>query len=153
MNHREHMIEWMVVVFFCVFGLTFLITFSAEAQTREEIESVIRETAEAHEMEPDLVLAIATVESGLDPNAVGSLGEIGVFQLRPEFHDVKSGDVRANANTAVEYLKRLKLKCKDYGPAFYVCFNHGPYKRVQRPTEFPYYIKVERARRVIAGEP
>jgi soluble lytic murein transglycosylase-like protein len=87
-------------------------------------------------------LAIATVESRLNPNAIGAIGEIGLFQLRPEFHSVKRGEIDHNINVATRYLAKLQKQCAHYGDAFFVCFNYGPGRRLKRPKQFPYYIKV-----------
>lgn len=43
-------------------------------------------TAGGYGWERDYAVAVATCESGLDPNATGALGEVGLFQLRPEYH-------------------------------------------------------------------
>lgn len=137
--------------------LAFLFAFAlgsiAEAQTRNEIEAAILEAAERHEIEPDLALAIAEVESSFNPNAVGGLGEIGIFQLRPEYHRVIPGDIRGNAEVAMQYLAQLKTQCSHYGEAFYICWNLGPnYRRLKHPTLFPYFKKVQKIRQQIAAQ-
>lgn len=40
-----------------------------------------------------VALRIAVCESGLDPNMIGRLGEVGLFQIRPEFHGWRVGAV------------------------------------------------------------
>lgn len=116
----------------------------ANAQTRIEIERHIRAKAHAHGVQPELALAIVQVESSFNPNAVGGLGEIGLFQLRPEFHDVREGDVNHNITVAIKYLAELKQKCSHYGDAYFVCFNYGPNRaKLKHPRLFPYYQKVK----------
>jgi hypothetical protein len=110
--------------------------------TREDIEKKIERAALTHGIDPALALAIATVESNLNPEAVGSLGEIGIFQLRPEFHSVVPGQVDHNIEVAVRYLADLKRRCAHYGEAFFVCFNYGTARRLKYPELFPYYRKV-----------
>lgn len=36
--------------------------------------------------DPNMAIAIAQYESSLNPKAVGAIGEVGLFQLRPEFY-------------------------------------------------------------------
>lgn len=152
MNH-EVTKEWLQAI-----GLIFLyvLLFSilasvCHAQSREEVELTIREMAHQNHIDEELALAIAEVESGMNPNAVGSLGELGVFQLRPEFHDVKPGAVLKNTATAMKYMARIQKACSHYGDAWFVCWNLGPnYKRLKYPRLFPYYDKVMDARRKLA---
>ena len=47
------------------------------------IEDQIRLTAASYGVPPDLAVAVARVESGLNQAARGSSGEVGVFQLMP----------------------------------------------------------------------
>lgn len=123
-------------------ALLFLGT-QASAFTKTDIESLIRISALRYGVEPDVAIAVAQVESGLNDKAVGSLGELGVFQLRPEYHNVLPGATAYNIDLGVRYLAYVRAQCEpDYGPAWMNCFNHGPYKRVHYPTLFPYYRKV-----------
>lgn len=78
--------------------------------TTAQIQSMIRQTALAYGVDPNLALAVAQRESGLDPNARGSAGEVGIFQLGA----AAAQDVGANRNTlegnitgGVAYLKRM----------------------------------------------
>jgi soluble lytic murein transglycosylase-like protein len=78
--------------------------------TTAQIQSMIRQTALAYGVDPNLALAVAQRESGLDPNARGAAGEQGVFQLTA----AAAQDVGANRNTlegniqgGVAYLKRM----------------------------------------------
>lgn len=106
-----------------------------------EIKRTIVQVAKQEGIEPELALAIAQVESQFNAEMVGGLGEIGVFQLRPEFHRV-SRDSRTNIVTGIRYLRTLKRQCKSYGDAYFVCFNYGQAKRLKYPRLFPYYKKV-----------
>ncbi len=120
----------------------FLSLSPAQAQDRSEILASIQTAAVEHGIDPNLAVAIATVESNLNPNTVGLLNEQGLFQLRPEYHPVAKGDIRGNIQAAMLYLTRLKKSCASYGDAFFVCFNLGEYKKIRYPTKFPYYSKV-----------
>lgn len=111
-----------------------------------KIERDIRKIAAVEGVSPDLAVAIAKVESQLKPNKIGGLGEIGLFQLRPEFHNV-TRDYKTNIRTAMRYLKQIEPVCRaKYGEAWVICYNLGPNyaKPIRFPKKFPYYIKVKR---------
>lgn len=128
-----------------------LILCDAEGAEREAVVDAIVTEAMAQDFDPTTALAIALVESDLNVNAVGAIGEVGIFQLRPEFHDVRPGDYRHNARVAIKYLKRVQALCSaDYGDAWYLCYQHGPNKRLTAPLEAPYYNKVQRMKRELA---
>lgn len=116
---------------------------NSNAQTRGELVQKIRTSAIHHGVDPDLAVAIAEVESGLNPHAVGSMGEIGVFQLRPEFHPVSRKSQTHNIDVALRYLARLQHECSMYGDAYFVCFNYGQARKLKYPRLFPYYRKVK----------
>lgn len=105
---------------------------------------IIEQVSIENGLDPDLAVAIAITESSLNPNAIGDLGEIGLFQLRPEYHNVKKGNVVNNVIVAVKYLVKVKELCEHkYDNAWFICFNTGPYKKIKvEPTEFSYYKKV-----------
>jgi soluble lytic murein transglycosylase-like protein len=46
--------------------------------------SIIKKEAEKNGLPPDIADAVAAIESGYDPAAVGTVGEIGLMQVRPE---------------------------------------------------------------------
>lgn len=136
------LMDW-VLMLILIFLLGMMVTNPVHAQTRSDIERVIVQSAKAHGINPHLALAIAEVESQMNPNAVGSVGEIGLFQLRPEYHRVVRGNISLNVNTAMKYLARLKRECSHYGDAFFVCYNYGPSRPLRHPKLFPYYKKVQ----------
>lgn len=150
MRLRADAMEWLMVIL----TLCFIVAFASVAKGEEAqaLEEKIVETAVEHGVDPVLALAIARVESNVNPRAVGSLGEVGVFQLRPEFHSV-SEDEFANIETAIQYLAVLKERCAHYGDAYFICFNLGHVRRVNYPNKFPYYVKVmrEKSKLLIAG--
>lgn len=136
-----------LLIFVAAILFVLLYELDAAASERQDIIKMIRTSAVEHGIEPDLAVAIAVVESGLNPNAVGDAGEIGLFQLRPEYHRVKPGDVKNNIDVAMKYLGYLKSVCgPKYRDAWIICYNLGPnYPRdIQHPNRFPYYIKVKR---------
>lgn len=121
------------------------------ATARADIKAAIIEEAQAQGVDPVLALAVAQVESNFDPNAVGSLGEVGLYQLRPEFFDIEHGDVKGNIEQGVANLKRVQALCQPkYGDAFYICHNYGPNRKLVAPRKVPYFQKVEKAKRELA---
>src|SRR5690606_32727266 len=122
-----------------------MLLLSQEIKADNSIVKIIERKAMKYGIDPKLAVSIAMTESSLNPNAVGSLGEIGLFQLRPEFHDVKQGDIKHNVELAMRYLSYVKNRClRRYDVAWFVCFNTGPNRKklIERPQEFSYYKKV-----------
>lgn len=74
--------------------------------------AVVRRAAEARGLPPEIAEAVAFVESGFNPNAVGGVGEIGLMQIRPATAEMLGHDGGAlalfdpetNARYAVRYL-------------------------------------------------
>lgn len=108
-----------------------------KAEANETVKKEIRVTAKRYGIDPKLALAIARVESGFNPNAVGKLGEVGVFQLMP--YNVCS---KSNVECGIRLLKQYRIECKDMGEAWFICYNNGVNRRPKHPKLFPYYKKV-----------
>jgi membrane-bound lytic murein transglycosylase B len=74
------------------------------------VQDQIIAIAEQYGVDPNLALALATVESGLNQSAVSSAGAIGIFQLIPgtaESLGVDPTDPNQNIQGGVEYLAQL----------------------------------------------
>ncbi len=56
----------------------------AGAPPAGELRELARNTAVRHGLDPDLVLAVASVESGFRPEAVSPKGALGLMQLMPK---------------------------------------------------------------------
>lgn len=143
---------FIMVLIYAFLFVAFLLTLSvrADAQTTD-VENQIIEAALDNGIDPSLALAMAEVESKFDERAVGSLGEIGLFQLRPEFHPVIKGQSRHNVEVAMKYLAELQSRCGNYGDAYFVCFNYGTKRKLKHPRLFPYYRKVKLAQAKFEG--
>lgn len=140
------MIRELARVFYLVaiyFALMCMFAATALSADRATIEALITKEAKANGLDPALLIAIAEVESKLDPKAKGALGEVGLFQLRPEFHKgVREGDVANNVRIAARYLALLSRTCRStYGSAWFVCHNTGPNRarKLKEPKQFKYY--------------
>jgi len=76
-----------------------------------ELESLIRKTANRHQVDPDLIHAIVNVESGYDSRAVSRKGAMGLMQLIPatarRFGVEDPFDPRQNLEGGTSYLKYL----------------------------------------------
>lgn len=111
-----------------------------------EIRTAAASAGRTYNLNPKLILAVIEVESRFDQFAVGSLGEIGLLQLRPEFHECASFDIATNIDCGARYLAELRKQCsKDCDRfGFVTSFNTGP-GSVIRKHESDYYKKVLRA--------
>ena len=88
----------------------------------------IQAAAPSYGVPPALALAVATKESGLNQAAVGTAGEIGVFQLMPGTAaqlGVNPSDLSANIDGGLKYLSQLYQQFGDWGTAL-EAYNGGP---------------------------
>ena len=142
---------WIITVYPMLSGTGSEVVHSAAKEEPKPLTVVqaIKLAAFNEGLDANLMLAIAKVESNLDPEARGALDDTGLFQLRKRFHgEGASTDAYTNSVTAARYLKWLKKrpKCAEYGAAWYVCFNTGPNSiPLDNPTTFSYYKKVQQA--------
>lgn len=92
----------------------------------------------------NLALSIATVESSLNPQSIGkSHGELGLFQLRPNFHKCASLDPVTNINCGLRYLKKIKSRhFKTHGNCFATFYNVGPNANIKYPCLHRYFKKI-----------
>lgn len=102
-------------------------------------------------VDPMVARAVASQESNLNPKAVGALGEVGLFQIRPEyekkFTKLELFDVTTNIRVGIAMLKRAKDTCVHRKHLDYlVCFNGGNEmaKRIKYPSVFPYVLQIKK---------
>ncbi|MFD1332792.1 transglycosylase SLT domain-containing protein [Methylopila musalis] len=84
----------------------------APAASRPDYAAIVRAEAAARGLPPEVADAVAHIESGYDPAAVGGVGEIGLMQIRPETAAMLGHgggalglfDPKTNARYAVRYL-------------------------------------------------
>lgn len=101
-------------------------------------------------IDPNLALAVAKVESGLNMKVVGSKNEQGAFQLLPsafpKYTIQELRDPKKNVELGIKHLAWNKKYCKHQGKfEFLVCFNYGikNAEKVKYPHLFPYVKKVK----------
>lgn len=102
--------------------------------------------------DPSIALAVAKTESNFNVNAVGSKGEIGAFQIMPQFvsPEVKKHLHKTDVNVFVGImkLKEAKDKCKHrVDLTWLTCYNVGitGANSIKDPYNFDYVKKVKKA--------
>jgi soluble lytic murein transglycosylase-like protein len=103
-----------------------------------DVASQIQAAAPGYGVPPSLALAVAQRESGFNQSAVGSSGEVGVFQLMPATAaqlGVNPSDLSGNIDGGLKYLSQLYQQFGDWGTAL-EAYNGGP-GNVQRGTVSP----------------
>lgn len=115
----------------------------------DTIEIMIAREAIIQGVSVDLALAVAEVESGFIPTAVGKKGEIGLFQIMPYHASHANGkslhDIKSNIKVGVWLLKVSLDKCADMGKYAVICYNNGVNRRPKYPYLNNYYLKIAKA--------
>ena len=85
--------------------------FAAPATPPDRLDRIVREAAERHQVDPALVKAVISTESGWNPQAVSRKGAVGLMQLIPEtaqrFGVGNPYDPAQNVEAGTTYLKSL----------------------------------------------
>jgi len=125
-----------------------MILFGGTIAHCEDISSLIVQEATRQGLDPQVALSIAMIESSMNPNAVGPIGEIGLFQIRPEFSKlprIALFDVKTNVREGIAILIRYKKLCPMQDKFTYViCFNNG-LRHPKYPLLHPYYKRFSKA--------
>jgi soluble lytic murein transglycosylase-like protein len=126
----------------------------------EMITGAVNQYAAAFGIDPKIVYSVMAVESNFNPYARGAIGEIGLMQLRPEYHashlpDIEErrvflSDIDNNVQQATKYLASLKgvFEARYPGLQFVEFYNRGPNAK---PKRFPYTEKVSAVYKVFGG--
>ena len=78
-------------------------------------------------LDPNLALAVAKVESSMNPNAVSPEGAVGLFQLMPSsFPGEDINDVQTNIDLGVGYLAQLLARYNGDTTLALAAYNAGP---------------------------
>lgn len=110
-----------------------------------DIESIIIDESIRQGLDPQVALAIAQVESSLNPAAVGKAGEVGLFQLRPQFVEGVAHNLLFDAKTNTRYGVKKLLYYREHCPTkngfdWVQCYNAG-LRNPKYPQKLPYYKK------------
>lgn len=100
-------------------------------------------------LDPNISMAVAKVESQINPEAMGSLGELNIFQVRPEFTYYSKTALKSNIGIMVGIQKLIEARdtCIHKNDInWLVCYNYGSEnaKKVKFPHLFPYVKKVKK---------
>jgi len=96
--------------------------------TSTSIQSLITSVADQLGVPPSIAVAVAQKESSFNQNAVGSAGEIGVFQLMPATAtalNVNASDLTQNVEGGVSLLASLYQQFGNWSDAL-AAYNAGP---------------------------
>lgn len=110
--------------------------------------SLIMQMSPYFDIPPELAVAIATQESSLNPKAVGSVGEVGLFQIRPKYSKFSRNELFnpvINTLEGMRFLQHAKKNCKhQLDSSWIICYNLGVRgaSKIKKPKKFDYYIKV-----------
>ena len=100
-------------------------------------------------LDPNIALSVAIVETNMNHKAIGQLGEIGLFQVRPEFTGYSKTALKSNIGIMVGIQKLVEARdnCVHKNDInWLVCYNYGSEnaKKVKHPHLFPYVKKVKK---------
>lgn len=114
----------------------------AKANDCELIECIIAKEARSMGVPVAVAIAVAKVESGLNMDVTGPFGEVGIFQIRPEYTNANIYDLKENIKEGVRQLAYWKQHCPVQESIFWVsCYNQGS-RKPKFPHLFPYVKKV-----------
>ena len=101
-------------------------------------------------VDPNIAMAVVQTESNYNVNAVGSLGEVGLFQIRPEyttFTKKELKDPNVNIIVGIIKLRDAKNNCSHKkNNSWLVCYNAGVEgaKKIKHPDNFSYVMKINK---------
>jgi soluble lytic murein transglycosylase len=107
-------------------------------RSREENRHIVRTAAERLELDPELLLAVAEVESGFDDHARSNKGALGLLQVMPgtgrevaaelKLPDYDLLDGRDNALIGGTYLNKLLRKYRKDRHLALAAYHAGPHR-------------------------
>lgn len=96
----------------------------------ETFRALITEAAQRHSLEPNLLMAMARVESCFDPKARSRVGAEGMLQLMPptarSLGVLNSFDVKANLDGGARYLSSMLKRYNGDTHLALAAYNAGP---------------------------
>lgn len=110
---------------------------------RKRFAALISSVAREHRLEPALLHAVVTVESGYNPGARSTKGAAGLMQLMPDTarrYSVRDiWDPRQNLDGGARYLRDLIGLFKDNLPLALAAYNAGEAAVIQHGHRIPPY--------------
>ena len=101
----------------------------ASNSKEDRLDRIVREAAERHNVDPALVKAVITTESGWNPQAVSRKGAVGLMQLIPQtaqrFGVNNSFDPAQNVEGGTSYLRTLLDRYNGDLPKSLAAYNAG----------------------------
>ena len=105
-----------------------------------ELEPLIHEVSQQHNLPASLIKAVIRVESNFNPEATSPKGAQGLMQLMPgtaeDLQVVNPYDAQENVWAGTRYLKMLLEKFNNRLPLALAAYNAGP-KRVDQHQDVP----------------
>lgn len=115
---------------------------SAHADDCTLVECIIAKEARLQGVPVQVAIAVGKVESSLRQSAIGPFGEVGVFQIRPEYTKANIYDLKSNIKEGVRQLAYWMQHCPvKHNVAWVNCYNAG-YRNPKYPLLRPYVKKV-----------
>jgi soluble lytic murein transglycosylase-like protein len=129
-------------------------TTPADNRASQEIDNLIDHISGQHGVDPELVKAVARVESNYNPRAVSYKGALGLMQLLPEtakrFGVFNVWDPQQNIEGGVKFLKFLSGMFPNNLPYVLAAYNAGE-NAVVRHRGIPPYRETQAYVRRITG--
>lgn len=131
-------------------------TYRVEPAKAREIVLESYDVASRHRIDPLLLLAIVAVESSFNPQAVSSVGALGLTQAMERWHPEKFHAIRANGQEPFEVAASLELGGWIYSE-YLKRFQGNETRALQQyngslhDTSLTYSRKVQRAKRWLAS--
>lgn len=123
------------------------------------VARTIIDESHKHSLDPYFVMAVISGESSFNPDQIGTVGEIGLMQIRPrtgqwiaEISNTKwKGDKSlynpiTNIKLGVSYLSWLRSKFDNHGQLYLAAYNMGPTSvnkalaKNVRPKDYPIHV-------------
>jgi soluble lytic murein transglycosylase-like protein len=113
------------------------------------VMSLIIHYSVAMNFDPAIALSVAKQESNFNNDMVGDVGEVGIFQVRPEFivnfTEKELHNREINIKVGIELLKKAQKLCKHKANLdWLVCYNAGVSggNRYKYPSKAKYVVNV-----------
>ena len=101
-----------------------------------EIVDAVMESAQQHQIEPQLLMALIAAESGFRRYAISSRGARGLTQIMPDKCEQDWTDIKFNVSRGSSYLKEQLDRFSSISTAL-AAYNAGPSRARKGPDYYP----------------